>query len=128
MSALAAGITPAGEGIDGVVWNILGQTYVPKQRSENSMAWHATLPKGTFVPPHIHPTQDEFIYVLEGRAETRYGENLEARVITEAGDFLFIPADIPHQPFNLSQTQSVKAIVARNDPNEQESVELFQSA
>ena len=55
-------------GIDGIVWNILGQTYVPKQVSENSFAWHATFPPGTFVPPHIHPTQDEFIYMFEGRS------------------------------------------------------------
>ena len=30
------------------------------------MGWHALLPPGTFVPPHIHPTQDEFIYMIEG--------------------------------------------------------------
>jgi quercetin dioxygenase-like cupin family protein len=50
-------------------WNILGQTYVPKELSEHSMAWHATFPAGTFVPPHIHPTQDEFIYMLEGQLD-----------------------------------------------------------
>src|SRR5262249_40069453 len=63
---MTAGITKAGTGVDGIVWNILGQTYVPKQVSESSFSWHATLPPGTFVPPHIHPTQDEFIYMLEG--------------------------------------------------------------
>src|SRR5216684_4480153 len=67
MQALTPGITKAGTGIDGIAWNILGQTYVPKQVSENSFSWHATFPPGTFVPPHIHPTQDEFIYMFEGR-------------------------------------------------------------
>ena len=62
---LTAGITKAGTGIDGIVWNILGQTYVPKSLSENAFSWHATFPPGTFVPPHIHPTQDEFIYMFE---------------------------------------------------------------
>ena len=61
MQTLTAGITKAGTGIDGISWNILGQTYVPKTLSENSFSWHATFPPGTFVPPHIHPTQDEFI-------------------------------------------------------------------
>lgn len=56
MTAMTAGITKAGTGLDGIVWNILGQTYVPKQVCENSFSWHATLPPGTFVPPHIHPT------------------------------------------------------------------------
>ena len=85
------------------------------------------IPPGGHAEAHLHRGFETAIYVLEGRAETRYGDNLEASIITEAGDFLFIPADIPHQPFNLSQTRPVKAIVARNDPNEQESVELFQS-
>ena len=67
---LTAGITKANTGLDGIVWNILGQTYVPKQLSENSFAWHATFPPGTFVPPHIHPTQDEFIYMFEGRIDS----------------------------------------------------------
>ena len=57
-----------GEGLDNIAWNILGQTYVPKQVSERSFAWHATFPPDTFVPPHIHPTQDEFIYMFEGRS------------------------------------------------------------
>ena len=66
MKPMTAGVTPAGQGLEGIVWNILGQIYVPKQVSESSFSWHATFPAGTFVPPHIHPTQDEFIYVLEG--------------------------------------------------------------
>jgi hypothetical protein len=41
---------------------------------------------------------------------------------------LFIPADIPNQPYNPSDTEEVVAIVARNDPNEQESVELYDPA
>src|SRR5262249_8364180 len=67
MKAMKAGVTKAGKGIDNIVWNILGQTYTPKQVSESSFSWHALFPPGTFVPPHIHANQDEFIYVLEGR-------------------------------------------------------------
>ncbi|MDB5567476.1 MAG: cupin protein [Tardiphaga sp.] len=52
--------------VQDITWNILGQIYVPKQLSENSLSWHATFPPETFVPPHIHPTQDEFVYMLEG--------------------------------------------------------------
>jgi len=64
-----AGITRANEGIQGIAWNILGQTYVPKSRTEHSFSWHATFPPGTFVPPHIHPDQDEYLYILEGRLD-----------------------------------------------------------
>jgi len=73
MQKLTAGITKAGTGLDGIVWNILGQTYVPKSVSESSFSWHATFPPGTFVPPHIHPTQDEFIYMFEGRLDLILG-------------------------------------------------------
>ena len=67
MTSEITGITRANEGMQGITWNILGQIYVPKSRSEHSFSWHATFPPGTFVPPHIHPTQDEFIYLLDGR-------------------------------------------------------------
>ena len=35
---LAPGITKAGDGLDNIAWNILGQTYVPKSVSEGSFA------------------------------------------------------------------------------------------
>ena len=67
MIEMPPGVTPAKEGFGNVIWNILGQTYTLKQHSEASMAWHAVFPDGTFVPPHVHPTQDEFVHVLSGR-------------------------------------------------------------
>ncbi len=67
MQQQSAGVTKAATGIDGISWNILGQTYVPKQLSEGSSPGMRLSPVGTFVPPHIHPTQDEYIYMLEGR-------------------------------------------------------------
>ena len=36
-------------------------------------SWHATLPPGTFVPPHIHPDQDEYLYMLEGKLDFMLG-------------------------------------------------------
>ncbi len=60
MKTEIAGITRANEGIQGISWNILGQTYVPKNVTEHSFSWHATFPPETFVPPHIHPDQDEY--------------------------------------------------------------------
>jgi uncharacterized RmlC-like cupin family protein len=60
--------------------------------------------------------------------ETRYCPGLAQSTINQAGDFLYIPADLPHQPINLSQSVPALAIVSRNDPNEQESVVLYQPA
>ncbi|WP_284179971.1 cupin domain-containing protein [Rhabdaerophilum sp. SD176] len=96
---LTPGITRAGEGIDGISWNILGQTYVPKQVCESAFSWHATFPPGTFVPPHIHVTQDEFIYMLEGNFELL----LDGREVKAGpGDLIRLPMGLPHGIFNKS--------------------------
>ena len=99
MQAMSAGVTPAGEGIEAISWNILGQTYVPKQLCETSFSWHATFPPGTFVPPHIHPDQDEFIYMFEGRFELFLNGN---DVSAAAGDLIRLPMGIAHGIFNKS--------------------------
>jgi uncharacterized RmlC-like cupin family protein len=80
------------------------------------------IPPGAAAQPHVHRGYESAIYLLQGRVETRYGPGLRKSVINEAGDFIFIPADVPHQPINLSATEPARAIVARNDPNEQEHV------
>lgn len=80
------------------------------------------IPPGAAAEPHRHVGYETAIYVLEGRVETRYGPGLRKSVVNVQGDFLFIPPDVPHQAFNLSATEPARAIVARNDPNEQESV------
>lgn len=80
------------------------------------------IPPGGAAAPHIHDGYETALYVIKGRAKTRFGEGLSESVINEAGDFIFIPANVPHQPVNISDTEEVVAIVARNDPNEQESI------
>jgi quercetin dioxygenase-like cupin family protein len=99
MEAMTAGVTPAGQGMDGISWNILGQTYVPMQCTESSMAWHATFPPGTFVPPHVHPMQEEFIYVLGGH----FALELDGQPAAAGpGDLIRLPRAIPHGIFNRS--------------------------
>lgn len=85
--------------IDHIEWNILGQIYRPKQRSQRSFSWHATFPPDTFVPPHVHPTQDEYVYVLEGELTLFDGT---ADQVARAGDLLRMPQARPHGLFNRS--------------------------
>jgi uncharacterized RmlC-like cupin family protein len=54
-----------------------------------------------------------------------YGEKLERHLVARAGDFLCIPASMPHLPYNLSHAESRVAVIARTDPNEQESIVLL---
>jgi uncharacterized RmlC-like cupin family protein len=85
------------------------------------------IPPGGVAAPHCHRDFETAIYLLEGQVETRYGPGLKQSVVNVAGDFLFIPPDLPHQAFNLSDTEPARAIVARNDPNEQENVVPYDS-
>ena len=83
------------------------------------------IPPGATAEPHFHQNFETAIYLLKGKVETRYGENLSKSVVNEEGDFIFIPEGVPHQPRNLSNSEPAIAIVSRNDPNEQESVQLY---
>ncbi len=83
------------------------------------------IPPGGKAVAHYHDGYETTIYIIKGRAETKYGTDLEQSSINAAGDFIFIPPNVPHQPINLSDTEEVIAVVARNDPNEQESVVLY---
>jgi quercetin dioxygenase-like cupin family protein len=97
MIDLAAGVTPAGEGQDGTAWNVLGHRYFLKAECESVFCFETLDPPGTFVPPHIHPTQDEFIYVLEGVLDLRLGDtHRQART----GDLVRMPQGVPHAYYN----------------------------
>ena len=80
------------------------------------------IPPGAKADPHSHRGYETGIYVLEGRVETRYGAWLESSIVSEPGDFLFIPPGIPHEAINLSATEPARAIVSRNDPAEQDNI------
>lgn len=97
---------------------------------KNSSARHLSMnkvviPPGGAAKPHSHSGFESTIYVMKGRVQTFYGEGLKDSVISEAGDFIFIPPGVPHYPVNLSKTEEAIGIVARNDPEEQEHVIMY---
>lgn len=83
------------------------------------------IPPGAKAEPHFHQGFETAIYLLKGKVETFYGDKLTKSVVNEEGDFIFIPAGVPHQPRNLSDSEAAIAIVSRNDPNEQENVQVY---
>lgn len=103
MTLMPPGVTPAAAAYDGYVWNILGQTYALKQITPDSMAWHATFPPGTFVPPHIHPNQDEYIYVLSGTYEV-WIDGTDMKAVK--GDLVRLPRGLAHGIFNRSDAEA----------------------
>jgi uncharacterized RmlC-like cupin family protein len=85
----------------------------------------ATIPPGGVAAAHIHVGFEVMLYILEGRVRHEYGPALEHAVENEAGDFIFIEPGIPHEVFNLSETDPVVAVVARSDPSEWEHIVPF---
>jgi uncharacterized RmlC-like cupin family protein len=83
-----------------------------------------TIPPGGRANAHLHEAHETTIYVLSGDAEMWYGEDLGEHLTMTAGEFLYIPAGVPHKPGNASTTTPCVAVLARTDPNEQESVVL----
>jgi uncharacterized RmlC-like cupin family protein len=82
-------------------------------------------PPGGRANAHKHDGHETAIYVLSGESGMWYGERLEQHLIARAGEFLYIPANMPHLPYNLSASESCVAVIARTDPNDQESVVLL---
>jgi uncharacterized RmlC-like cupin family protein len=83
------------------------------------------MPPGAAALPHLHEAHETAIYVLTGRARMRYGEGLAETLEVSSGDFLYIPPGMPHLPSNASDSEPCTAVIARTDPNEQESVVLL---
>lgn len=83
------------------------------------------MPPGAEAKPHFHESHETAIYMLEGAAEFQHGPNLEHVDRVEAGDYIYIPPGVPHRPYNPTDARAV-AIIARTDPNEQESVVLLE--
>lgn len=81
-----------------------------------------TIPPGGRAKPHFHENHETAIYVISGEAGMWYGEELSQYLTMKPGEFLYIPAGMPHLPANLSDTDPCVAVLARTDPNEQESV------
>ena len=82
----------------------------------------ATIPPGGVAYAHIHVGFEVMLYILQGRVRHEYGDQLRHSVENEAGDFIFIEPGVPHEVFNVSDTEPVVAVVARSDASEWENI------
>ena len=98
---------------------ITTKTVGSKQLSMNRII----LPPGSKGLRHRHNGAETVIYVLEGESRTLIGLDGGIVVDNKAGDFIFIPAGVWHQPMNLTNS-NVIAIEARADADDQTNVEL----
>jgi len=66
---------------------------------------------------HVHPNQEEVIFVLSGKGMTQTRE--EKREIGP-GSVIFVGAGEPHTTWNLSDTESLRTIVIKAPPEDEE--------
>ncbi len=85
----------------------------------------ATIPPGGVAFAHIHVGFEVMLYILEGRVRHEYGPELERVIENQAGDFVYIEPGVPHEVFNMSDSEPVVAVVARSDAEEWEHIVPF---
>ncbi len=102
-------------------WNNI--RYALGMSGKNSNAKHLSMNVAT-VPPkgvayaHIHDGFEVMLYILHGHVRHEYGAGLKQVVENHAGDFIFIEPGVPHEVFNVSETEPVVAVVARSAADE----------
>jgi uncharacterized RmlC-like cupin family protein len=106
-------------------WN--GIEYKKGLSAKNVGAKHlsmnvATIPPGGVARAHIHVDFDVMLYILQGRVRHEYGPGLTKVIDNQAGDFIYIEPGVPHEVFNLSDSEPVVAVVARSDASEWENI------
>jgi len=82
----------------------------------------ATIPPGGVAYAHIHVDFEVMLYILKGRVRHEYGPGCRKVVENEAGDFIFIEPGVPHEVFNLSETEEVVAVVSRSSADEWDNI------
>lgn len=82
----------------------------------------ATVPPGGVAYAHIHVDFELMLYILKGRVRHEFGPGLKKSVENEAGDFIYIEPGVPHEVYNLSDTEPVVAVVARSDASEWQNI------
>ena len=83
-----------------------------------------TLPNNARAKTHRHQGVETAVYVIHGRAEMFFGDRLGDHVDAAAGDYLYIPADVPHLVMNRSGAPAT-ALVAHTAADDQEVIVLL---
>ena len=90
--------------------------------TKNLSANIATIPPGGVAYAHIHVDFEVILYIIEGRVRHEFGDGCKKVLENEAGDFIFIKPGVPHEVFNISDTEPVVAFVARSSAEERDNI------
>ncbi|HEX9651553.1 MAG TPA: cupin domain-containing protein [Cyclobacteriaceae bacterium] len=78
----------------------------------------ATIPPGGVAYAHVHDGFEVMLYIHQGNVRHEFGHKLQKILENGAGDFIYIKSGVPHEVFNMSDTEPVVAFVARSSANE----------
>src|SRR5690349_25072374 len=76
------------------------------------------VPAGAQSRPHYHENCESAVYMLSGRLEVRWGDQLEETVEIGPGDMVYVPPRETHLLRNLSESDPAEYVVARDSPTE----------
>jgi uncharacterized RmlC-like cupin family protein len=82
----------------------------------------ATIPPGGVAFAHIHVDFELILYIIQGRVRHEFGPGCKNILENEAGDFIYIKPGVPHEVFNMSDTEPVIAFVARSSADEWDNI------
>lgn len=82
----------------------------------------ATIPPGGVAYAHIHVDFEVMLYIVRGSVRHEFGKGLRKTVENQGGDFIFIEPGVPHEVFNMSETEPVVAFVARSSAEEWDNI------
>ena len=82
----------------------------------------ATIPPGGVAYAHIHVGFEVILYIIEGRVRHEFGPCLKQVIENQGGDFIYIKPGVPHEVFNMSDTEPVVAFVARSSADEWDNI------
>jgi len=101
-----------------VEWGLTKVLVGPERMgSENVMVKITQYEPGHSHKPHMHPTQEEVIFVLEGRGMT---ESDEDKIEIGPGSVVFVPAGTYHATINMSDTEPLRAVIIKSPPGDEE--------
>ena len=109
-------------------WNNI--EYAPGLSSKNTPSTglsmnRAYIPPGGIAKAHIHVGFDVMVYLLQGSVRHEYGPGCRKSVVHSEGDMFYIEPGLPHEVFNLSDSEWVHAVVSRSDASEWQNIEPY---
>ena len=106
-------------------WNNIeyGAGLSGKNRPSTGLSMNrAYIPPGGIAKAHKLVDFDVMIYLLKGSVRHEYGPGCRKSVVHSEGDMFYIEPGLPHEVFNVSETEWVHAIVSRSDASEWQNI------